>query len=326
MRVLTLAASLVLAATTSDAFAQMCDPDAILRSDVLAYSNDERVLISDVASRLSSQQTADNTELGVTYKGVPMSFKDGHSLSDYLQEKTDYKMSYNETTSILRTTLSEASVKAYMACLGSRGVTIIVPPEALDEEEFPFFVAYHAQGTSDDQKLVLAVTGGDLVDPDTSKMRLNEQRLFKVKRDLNRALFISATIAGQKDIVVLPRKENFRVELKEIVEPPLSGKGLSIKRGYGHGTTDKLTQPLCVTSEEGGLMGAKVVVAQSGGDKYSGYTLDEDNNTHRVCAKVWAYSGGADFPTSIRARLYVMRAVVVPLDDNGQPIATAAGQ
>lgn len=326
MRLMMLAASLALAGMSAHALAQECDPNAILRSDVLAYTNDSRFFMSDVSSRLASQQKNDNTELGVTYKGVPMSLKDGHSLSNYLQEKTDYKMSMTESTSILRMTLSEASVKAYITCVGSRGVTVLIPPEALDEPEFPFTVTYHPLGTSDDERLVLTVTGGELVDPDKSKMRTNEQRIFHVRRDLTKTLFITATIAGLKDIVALPPKERYRVDFEEIVEPAPPAKALVIKRGEGDNTTDKVTRTVCITSTEGGLMGAKVIAAQVGGDKYSGYEIEKDSNTHRVCAKIWAYSGGADYATSISARLYVFRAVVVPLDEGGQPIVTSAGQ
>jgi hypothetical protein len=303
------------------AIAQACDPEKILRTDVENYYNNDVVFLSDIQSRTFSKDQKRDTSIGVTYKGIPMSFSDARSMSEFVTENSNFQLSREQTTSVMRATLSDASVEAYIQCLqANQGVVIVVPPSALNEEQFPFKVEWRPANPVEPSKISLSVTGGELVNANVADlMKANEEREFTIKRDTTKTLFISVTVNGEVDTISLPRKPAFRVKISELFDPPMDQKEAQIVRGDGAHTTDKRFRDLCVTSTDGGLFssdGAAKIIASDVIDGQKRVKIEMDvasNNSRRVCGRITASSGAKEIMVRIRARLQVFKASVEPM-------------
>ncbi|CAN7474157.1 hypothetical protein [Mesorhizobium caraganae] len=301
------------------AAAKSCDPEAILRSDVAQYYTHDVVFLSDIQSRSFSKEQENDASIGIAYKNIPMSARDARSMSEYISEHSDFRLTGEQTTSVIKATLSDASMRAYITCLqATKGVFVVVPPSALDEEQFPFKVVWRPANLSEASPISLSVTNGELIGASaelSEPMKANEERLFTIKRDLGKTLFISAKVNGEVDTISLPRKPTFRVSIGELYYPPIGEKESQIIRGYGTNTTDLISRDLCVSSAEGGLFSsagaAKIVAEVVDGQRRAKIEMDDaNNNSRRVCGRISASSGASGIMVGIRARLHVFRAII----------------
>lgn len=204
----------VLTSSSIDASAGDCNPTEILRQNIDSYQGNFTFWLAS-AKQLVKQNNADNkTEVGLTYKGVPFSASDVSSLSQYVSEKTSFHLSETESVSILRSTLSPESVKAYLGCIGAnRGVAITIPDSAMDAEEFVVKVAWDPDYNPTDNKLDLVVAGATVTGKTDVEIKPTQSKSFVIKRDLTKPLFLSATIDGKADDISLPKHPNSRLNL-----------------------------------------------------------------------------------------------------------------
>ena len=306
-----------IACATKLAIAAECDPNAILRTDIEQYNNNDLVFLSNIQNKIAARNAQDDKSVGVTYKGIPMTAKDAQSMSDYVSERSDLKLSHEQATSILRATLSEASAKAYIECIRGQGAEIVIPDSALTEPSFNIKVVWRPKNPSDPKPIKMLVTNGKLVAPDLSQMKVNEERAFKVDRDITKTLFISATVNGEVDTISLPAKPTFHVSVIPKYDPPLDQKPVSIVRGVGARTTDWSYHDLCIVDGDGGLFfsdnAAKVMFTDVIDGQNRVKEMDDKNNdTRRVCARVGASSGAQEVRVGFSARLQVFQAVLKP--------------
>ncbi|WP_322884124.1 hypothetical protein U8C35_04225 [Sinorhizobium medicae] len=306
----------------SFALAQACDPAEILRTDILKYDSNITVMMADVRNRVSSHQSNDQQQGGFSYSGIKLNYGEEKWLSDYISEQADFRLSQQEAISVLKATLSESSVRAYEACLGSQKLVISIPDLAGSDSDILVDVKWTPDGVDvPASKLNLNISGGELIEGDQkSRFERGEARIFKIHRaNLFEPLSIKATIRGDRAEVYLPRKPNFKVVFAELYDPPMSQGPHGIRRGVGDNTTDLAKYDLCVISEEGILIPStaymqKDIVDGQGGRAFA----DVDHATasgHKVCGTVGASSGGAFSLVQITARLRVFEVKVVKLPD-----------
>ena len=131
-------ASLLTLMSGGSAISASCDPDKILRSNVSQYNENIVVWLSYVRDLQRTTDSSNSSSVGVSYAGYGLDYASANALSEYVRDRQNYSVSASDSISILRSTLSPDSVKAYIACLNSGNpVTIMVPDVATTEVKFP---------------------------------------------------------------------------------------------------------------------------------------------------------------------------------------------
>lgn len=169
-----------------------------------------------------------------------------------MTQHENFALSENHSVSILRSTLSEGSVQAYIACLHfSDPVIVYIPDAAITEAVFPFRIAWRPDYRAPTAaRLVVTVTNGK-IDGKKSKeliMQPTDMVPLQVERDNNglKSLFITAYINGKaSDPTSLPPLPSFKVILEPKFEPPLDKPAAAICRSGDCGT-EYLKHDICV--------------------------------------------------------------------------------
>jgi hypothetical protein len=300
----------------SQAHSEKCDPDKILRQNISNYQSNLAVWMSYVNNLTKSTNQASSESFGVSYAGVGLSYGDAKSLSEYINQQQNYTLSEQQSVSILRSTLSEDSVKAYIACLNSnRGLAIVVPDAALNEDAFQFSVDWNPPTRPRDHVLEVNVTNGTI--DGKTKIKVNVQvpdsKPFALTRDANKTLFISATLDGQSDIISLPRRPQFIVKLREKYEPPLDQQPFYSIEDGGH-SLQPLKQPLCISATTDSILLPSTMIPQfaiSGDRPRATVNEDKKNSSLKACGLVYNSTPCKECSMQIRGRFSVFEAYLV---------------
>jgi hypothetical protein len=219
--------SLAFAALSFWSFSAMaddeCDPSKILRSDVSQFNEHISVFLALQRLYTNDINAGHNANAGFVYDGFPISGKDAGTFAQAIHDSTNFSVNDDETVSILKSTLSQASVDAYIACVNHQHpppVSISFPPQSLTETQFQFKVHWHPDYlTPKEAELVLTITNGT-VDGKTKvrkPIRPTEEIILQVVRDDNgsKRLIMSAWVWGKaSDILTLPPLPTFEVKLR----------------------------------------------------------------------------------------------------------------
>jgi hypothetical protein len=143
-------------------WADTCDPSKILRQNVASYQSNVMVFLSYVNNVEKSEVQASSSGAGISYAGIGVNWNDAKSIGQFLETHEDYKVSTQQSVSVMRSTLSDESVKAYIACLNAGGLAIAIPDAAMSEEVFQLRVFWNPKGNIPEKKHTL--TDGKIQD------------------------------------------------------------------------------------------------------------------------------------------------------------------
>ena len=213
---------------TSLALAERCDPDKILRSNVEQY-NENLVYFLSYLKNLQSQTDKSNSQsFGVSYAGVGLNYADASSLAQFISQQERYVVTKEQSVSVLRSTLSPDSVRAYIACVGNLPpLTMRVSDSALSEPKFPFTVQWSPGYRAKSNQMELKVINGTIDGKTEKKVTIQpqDQADFVISRDGNgsKTLIISANVDGKSsDPVFMPGFPSIRnkitTEIRAAVE------------------------------------------------------------------------------------------------------------
>lgn len=224
-----------------------------------------------------------------------------------------------QNVSVLRSTLSPDSVKAYIACLGSnRGLSIAIPAEALDEDAFLFTVDWNPNFRSRDDQLELKVINGKIDGATKVRARPPISVPFSITRDTGKTLFISATIDGQADIISLPRRASFTLKLREKYEPSLEKPPFQSIQDAGH-SLDGYNARHCISASPNSILLPSTLIPQfaiSGNRPKVVLDPDKKNSALNACAQITNSTPCKECTNAIRGRLSIWEAYVVELNDS----------
>ncbi|MCZ8543077.1 hypothetical protein OOJ09_02705 [Mesorhizobium qingshengii] len=226
-----IAVTFVSLSQVTPSFSDACDPNKILRQDVTSYQSNLLVFLSYVNSVLQTNDQNDNNNGALSYGDLKLSFAEAKAMNEFLQTHEDFHLSKEESTSVLRSTLSEASVQAYIACLGVGGVAITVPDAAISDKLFKFRVYWNPKGGvahGNSYKLKVSVTSGKLVNDDggttlndSEDIEINGSVPFTAVRDnLDEQMYISAAVGRETDLVSIPARPQFLLKSKLVFTAP----------------------------------------------------------------------------------------------------------
>lgn len=308
----------VSALSSAPSLAADCDPAAILRQNIETYQSDFAFWLASANESIKQASKSNSAAVGLTYKGIPFSASDVSSLSQYVSEKSSFRLSERQSVSILRSTLSPESVNAYLGCIGAnRGVAIMVPDSAMNADEFVVTIFWDPKYNPTTNKLELVVAGGTVEGAKDVEIPPTQSKSFVVKRDLKKPFYLTATIDGKNDAIELPVTPKFSISFEELFGPPLEKAEMYVNRGVGANTTDAKSDHACVTPRDGSILlpGTAIMdVRVLDSQRRSSASVDEDKSALRVCGTVSASSGAKEVQVYITGRLRVMEATVTQKD------------
>jgi hypothetical protein len=308
--------------TISFAFADKCDPNAILRQNVTSYQSNVAVWMSLVSNLTKSSQDSSSQSFGISYAGVGLTYGDAKSLSEYISQQKNYTVSEQQSVSILRSTLSPDSVKAYIACLGSnKGLAIVIPDAALNEDAFQFTVDWNPNYRPRGDVLELKVTNGKIDGKSSVHVQYPASVPFSITRDVSKTLFISATIDSQSDIVSLPHRPSFTMKLREKYEPPLDKPEFYSIEDAGH-SLQPLKASLCVSASPDSILIPSTMIPQfliSGDRPRATVNEDKKNSGLKSCGIVYNSTPCKECSMQIRGRFSIFEAYLTDADNKTPP-------
>jgi hypothetical protein len=283
--------------------AQACDPNAILRNDVTSYQSNTVGWLSYIDNPLRNTNSNNRGGLNLSFAGISMSLDEANSVAQYVSQQKQYILSQQQTVSVLRSTLSPDSVKAYIACLGAdRGVSITIPDAALTEPAFQFGVDWDPKFAAGEDKLSLVATNGTIVGDSNVLIKPTESRIFiMTNRDLTKTVFIAAQVHGQTDIVSLPPVPQFAIKARVRSSDQFG----SIRDG-GHGTS-LVGADVCIAADTDSILipsTMKAVVSRVGPVDRSPTTITP-GNVRSVCGHWQASTGANEITVSINGHFEV---------------------
>jgi hypothetical protein len=344
MRAKTIGLAAIIAVIASTAAAQQqCDPDKILRSNVEQYNESVAVFLAQQRDYTDNINAGHNASAGFTYDGFPLNANDAGTFARLVHESTGYTLSGSESISLLRSTLSDSSVFAYINCLKFSNpdpIAILLNPSVITETTFQFRVGWHPNyRTPARSRLVLNLTNGKINGKNrvAVDMQPTDVLPFEVKRDENgaRPLMISASINGQtSDITTVPALPNFKVTLKPKLSQPIS-----ICRSGGCGTNYVADAVTTEPDEGSGLLPGtlKFILATLRGDVDRMYSCPDfrasqfphrcddysaaNNDSFHVTGEVRGSAGANEADNFISGRFSVLETVIT--STSGQPAAAS---
>lgn len=313
------------------AFSANCDPNAILRSNVSQYNENMVVWLSYVKDLQRTTDSSNSSSIGVSYDGFGLDYANANSLYQYVTDHENYSLSASDSISILRSTLSPDSVRAYIACLNSNNpVTIFVPDVATTEVNFPITVEWNPNyPAKDNQQLTISVINGkvDGKVQETVRMNRTDQKSFQISRDNNGAnrLFITASIFGKvSDPATLPGIPTFKLTLKPKFEPPLDKPATAICRSGGCGTT-YVKIPICVYPDTGSILlpsTLKFVADKLVGDPRRSHAgVLDGNDGYHACGFIDSSAGANEDYNYISGRFLAAETYLEPIVPGAAPIS-----
>jgi hypothetical protein len=261
---------------------------------------------------------------GISYAGIGLSFSDAKSLSEFVSQQQNYNLSQQQTVSVLRSTLSPDSVKAYIACVdSSRGVSIELPDAALSEDNFQFTVSWNPNYKAKKSTLKIVTTNGEIIGDSKVQISPTDSTTFTLKRTLpDKALFISASVDGKTDIVSIPRLPAFALKLRELFDPPKEQPQDTLIRDGGHGTVyvDRI-HCISATSGDTSLIPSTMIFeGQIYGDtNRAKVTIDtKTNSSRRSCGHMINSTGCNQCSNGITGRFAIFEAYLAPTADKSK--------
>jgi hypothetical protein len=218
LRVLFLALGLLIGPLHAHASGN-CDPN--LFKDVSNYQANTSIWLSyiDNLSRYTDQDSKQG--IGVSYAGIGLSWNEAKSVADFIRHQTQYQMSVQQMTSLVRSTISGNGLTAYLGCIGAnRGVTIEIPDAAASDPGFAFTGEWDPKFVAPESVLTLKTVNGEILGGNEYPIKATQSRNFILtNRDLSKTLFVAAEVNGQADIVSLPAVPNFVTKLRRRATP-----------------------------------------------------------------------------------------------------------
>lgn len=179
-----LCAILAMDLSAAYAAAPACNANEILRNNVESYQSNLVVWLSYISNLIQDRKSSSSSSAGISYAGIALNLDDARSMSEYISQQKNYTLSQQQSVSILRSTLSPDSVKAYIACIGAnRGLSIVIPADALDESSFPFEVYWDPSYSPKGKLLVMKVINGKIDGESKVTIQQNPAKIvFQVDR------------------------------------------------------------------------------------------------------------------------------------------------
>jgi hypothetical protein len=311
-----------------------CDPSAILREDVSQYSQHISVFLALQHLYTNDVNAGHNANAGFVYDGFPISAADAGTFAQAIKDSTNYSLNDDETISILKSTLSQASVDAYIACVTHQNpppIAISMNPEVLTEPKFQFKVHWHPDyRTPKEAKIVLMVTNGTIEGKTkySTKMKPSDELPFEVTRDDNgsKRLMISASIWGKtSDIISVPPLPTFEAKLQSKLSDVVG-----LCRSGGCGTSSVKFGVTIVPDGDSRLLPGtlRFIVQQMRGNPDEIYTCPEtnasfphhcddyrsqDNDPFHATGEVRGRAGANESDNFISGRFMVLQTVIDPI-------------
>jgi hypothetical protein len=325
-----IAGTLLATILSSPASAAPCDPNAILRSNVSQYNENIAVWLSYVKDLQRTTDSSNSSSVGIGYAGFDLDWADANSLYQYIAEHEGYSLTTTDSISVLRSTLSPDSVRAYIACLNSNNpITVLVPDSATTDVTFPITVHWNPDyPAKDNQKLTVNVINGT-IDGHTAASAVlanrSDEKSFTIVRDNKgkEKLYITASIFGKvSDPATIPPIPQFRVTLEPKFMPPLNQPPSSICRSGGCGTV-YVKFDECVYPDTGSVLlpsTLKFVADKLVGDpRRSGSGIEPGADQFHACGYIYSSAGGNPDYNLISGRFMAAQTVLVPVDAAAPP-------
>lgn len=298
------------------AFADRCEPNAILRQNAGSFQSNLVVWLASMQNLMQGKEDRSNTVND--FAGVGLTFADAKGLTEFISKQANYTVSSQQSVSVLRTTLPPESVKAYVTCAApGTDVFVEVPDSALSEEKFQIFVSWAPKAAGKkSQKLRLTVTNGTF-EGELDPISPGERVPVEITRELDKTLFISAKVSGQSDSVSLPPKPSFSVRLRDRVEPPLDEKEFVIKSG-GDAPPDAVSSKLCINADNGTSLLPSTLIFKGriyGDPRRARYEVPADISNLTTCMLLQASTIDRKAQNAVVGRMSVWQASIVPIED-----------
>lgn len=295
MKMLAALLSLIIFISISASRADTCDPSKILRQNVSSYQSNVMVFLSYVNSVEKSDAQASASGAGISYAGIGVNWNDARSISQFLETHEDYKVSTQQSVSVMRSTLSDESVKAYIACLNAGGLAIAIPDAAMSEEVFQLRIFWNPKGNIPEKKHTLAirVTNGKIQDASgqetvsfSTNIDPNYSVPLTVSRDLDKALFITAVVDNDSDLVSIPARPQFLVKWKVVAT-----KEDALERSDNAGLS-VIDRDECISAEPDAILlpSTAKFVGQTYGPDATAKPNPDKSNAVSVCGVFHAHS------------------------------------
>jgi hypothetical protein len=322
----------LVAVSHGNAFATSCDPNAILRSNVSQYNENLAVWLSYVKDLQRTTDSKDSSSVGLSYAGFGLDFADANSLYQYVSDHENYSLTATDSISVLRSTLDQGSVNAYLACIHSNNpITVQIPDTATTDITFPVTVHWNPDYPApDNQILTMTVINGTIDGKQkiTAKMKnKSDEQSFQVLRDNNggQKLYVTASIFGKvSDPATIPPIPKFKLGLSAKFSPQNDKPALSICRSGQCGTTYvKLTQ--CIYPDSGSILipsTLKFVAEKLVGDpRRSGFSVEPGADQFHACGSIFSSAGGNEDYNLISGRFMAAQTILTPIDPTATTVA-----
>jgi hypothetical protein len=326
-------AAIITSMTSAYADNGNCDPNAILRQNISQYNENISVWLAYLKNVQQTTNSNDSSSLGLSYDGFGLDLADANSLAQYVNDNENYSYTYQDSISVLRSTLDPKSVEAYIACLRSNNpVTVYTPDSVTTDPVFPITVHWNPDYPApDNQTLTITVINGT-VDGKSSttyvmKNKSDEASFTIARTDNGRGkLYITASIFGKvSDPVTLPGIPQFKLTLVPKFSPPHNNPPLSTCASSKCGT-DYKKATACILPDTGSILlpsTIKFVADQfAGNPSRSGSLIEPGGDQFHVCGSVFSSANSNKDYNSIAGWFLAAEAVLAPVDPQA-PKATA---
>ncbi len=260
-----------------------------------------------------SNRESKKEDFFASYEGVKVGFDEARSISNLISRKENYYLSKEQSISMLRTTLDAGGVQEYVKCTNGVDISIILPEAAIASNKFRFSVKWSPSNRAEKSRLEVYVTGGILNQEGSIDIEPTDTVSFEVERNADAEMYISATVDGQSDTIVLPPLPKFKPKLHTVD----SVTETIIRDGY-HGT-DLVVRDLCVAaSEEGMLLPSTMIwVGQVVGDPKRSYAeLSDKSNSVLSCGSIRSSTGAQEISNSIKGHFSIIEVLLEPIQSS----------
>lgn len=293
--------------------AEKCDPKEILVPDTTVFNSNLLVRMAYEKQRQENSRQKSSTGLDFFYDSAKFDFDQAQEEASYLSSTEKFSLSRDESIGIIRSTLSPNSVKAYLACIGEdRGVAIRVPEIALKEDIFQFSVIWDPKGRAQQSAiLVIQINSGSLASETKVRIQRGDTAIFSARRQLDKPIFISASVEGSADQIVLPAAPRFTLEKRRRI--------LEIRSGAITSTTGLANQDACINASTGSNLlpstrGYSKLTEVGRSEVISVSEIENQISSTQVCWRVTARRpGSGQTYTQGKATFWVWEAYLKPI-------------
>jgi hypothetical protein len=325
-------AAIITSATCVYAAGADCDPNAILRQNINQYNENISVWLAYLKNLQQTTNSNNSSSVGVSYDGFGLDFADANSLAQYVSDNESYSYTFQDSISVLRSTLDSRSVDAYIACLRSNNpVTVYTPDSVTTDISFPITVHWNPDYPAPNNQTLTVTAINGTVDGKSSTTHVmknkSDEASFTITRTSNgrSKLYITASIFGKvSDPITLPAIPQFKMTLVPKFSPPHDKPSLSICRSGGCGTT-YVKQTACILPDSGSIIlpsTIKFVADKLIGDpRRSGSSVEPGGDQFHVCGSIFSSAGGNQDYNLIAGWFLAAQAVLAPIDPQAPRVA-----